>query len=395
MNVRPLVGLMIGLTIGSSVVFVAQAQTAEEMSQALKDAQNLLLNKPSAVKPVSATNTAARLNQDLNTFLNIYTDAIPNPTEIRTTAIKDNLSITTVPSNPSPDQDVRVSIVSYLTSLDKALIVWSLNGKTIKQGVGEKSISFKNGSAGSTTLLRITITTNAGEKIVKDLTFNPVGVTMLWEADTYTPPFYKGKPLMTPQARVRAVAIPDIANAKNALDARNLVYLWKYNGASDAAASGYGKNSFWFTGPKPYDESDVRVRVSSLNDAITSEIKMNVPLSYPFVLFYEDHPLLGTWYNRPFGSKVTLAKQELSLTAEPYFFSNETSGEVSDYRYSWNLNQNEVQSSGKNITLRNEANTKGISELSLAIQGLKKTFQSASRSMSIDFNEDASAQKTF
>lgn len=394
MNVRNSLVYTIGIFTVLFAPHFVYAQTAEELNQILLDAKNLLLQKPNVTKTVIATSTVDRLNQKIDNFVNIQLQAIPTPAEIRTSAIKENLNITTTPRLPGPNEDVRVSIVSYLTSLDKAFIIWTLNGVTIKQGVGEKLVTFKNGDSGSTTVLKVSITANTGEKITKELFFNPVGVTILWEADTYTPPFYKGKALMSPQARVRAVAIPDIANAKNALVPENLVFLWKYNGASDATASGYGKNSFTFTGPKPYDTSDVRVRVSSTNDAISSEIRVAVPLSYPFVLFYENHPLLGVWYARPFGSKISLSKPEFSISAEPYFFSNETIG-VSDYRYSWTLNNREVQTSGRTIVLRNDSGAKGLSNISLGIQGLKKTFQAASRSLSVDFTEEVSARKIF
>lgn len=394
MNVRNSLVYTIGIFTILFTPILVSAQTVEEMAKILQDAQSLLSQKPAPAASTLSTSSVDRLNQNINNFVNIQLEAIPTPAEIKTSAIKDNLSITTTPTTPGPNEDVRVSIVSYLTSLDKAMIIWTLNGTTIKQGVGEKFVTFKNGGPGSTTVLRVSITTNTGEKVNKELFFNPVGVTILWEADTYTPPFYKGKALMSPQARVRAVAIPDIANAKDALSPENLVFLWKYNGASDAAASGYGKNSFTFTGSKPYEVSDVRVRVSSTNDAISSEMKVVIPLSYPFVLFYENHPLLGVWYARPFGSKISLSKAELSISAEPYFFSNETIG-VSEYRYSWTLNNSEVQTSGKVIVLRNDVGTKGVSNISLGIQGLKKTFQAASRSLSIDFTENTSVQKIF
>ncbi len=154
------------------------------------------------------------------------------------------------------------------------------------------------------------------------------------------------------------------------------------------------KNSFSFTGPRPYSKSDIRVRVSSLNDAIASEMKISIPLASPFVLFYENHPLLGVWYNRPIGQNLTLSKKELSLSAEPFFFSN-SSPEENAFRYSWSVNGRGIEDSGRIITFRNEKGTAGTSQISFKVQGLIKTFQAGSRSSNLNFTEDFSKSSLF
>ncbi len=317
-----------------------------------------------------------------------------NPAKIRAKAVADYMDIKTSPRNPGPNETISVTAESYLSDLNKATISWSVNGKVLDRGTGKTSFSFKNGGSGETTRLTIFIVTNTGENVTKELTFNPVGVTILWEADTYTPPFYKGKPLMTAQARVRVVATPDAANSKNSLNAGNLVFVWEKDGNAIQESSGYGKNSFSFTGPKPYGETNVRVKVSSLNDAISSEMRIYLPLSRPFILFYENNPLLGTRYNKPLDTKLTLTKRELSVTAEPYFFSNEYESGPPLY-YSWSLNGKGVATAGRTVTLRNEAGSKGASELALAIRSPKLLFQSASRSLTINFTVDESARPNF
>jgi hypothetical protein len=347
----------------------------------------------------TATTTADQPQSDLekqiNQLIEERTSLIPTAGSIRINALRDNLKVTTTPKNPLPNESVKVSIESYLSDLNKATISWSLNGKAVERGIGKTALSFKNGASGETTRLTISVLTNEGERFTKELTFSPVGVTILWEADTYTPHFYKGKSLMSSQARVRVVAIPDNIGTRNALDAGNLVYVWKKDGEAISEASGYGKNSFSFLGPKPYGKASVSVQVSSLNDAVKSELHLGeIPLSKPLILFYEDHPLLGAWYNRTLSTELNLTKKEFSVSAEPYFFSNEVS-ETPTLLYNWSLNSKAVTNPGRTITLRNETGGGGNSSLSLAMRGLKQTFQTASRSLTIHFTAEEASRPTF
>ncbi|MHB1118275.1 MAG: hypothetical protein ACYCZ7_01980 [Minisyncoccota bacterium] len=334
------------------------------------------------------------LQQQIDQLINSRKALIPTPEESVANSIINHLDIKTNPQNPGPRETIRIKIESYLTDLNKATIGWSVNGKLMERGIGKTAFLFQNGASGETTRLTISIVTNSGISISKDLSWSPVGITVLWEADTYTPPFYKGKALPSPQSMIRAIAIPDSAGSRGALDAGNLVYVWKKDGTVAGEASGYGKNFFSFLAPKPYGESRVSVQVSSINDTIKSEMKVSLPLAQPFILFYENHPLLGVWRNRALNTEFNLAKKEFSISAEPYFFSNET-GETSTLLYNWSLNGKAVQNIGRAITLRNEAGEKGDSALTLAMRGIKKTFQSGSQSLLIHFTTPESARPTF
>jgi len=338
--------------------------------------------------------TSATVQQQIDKIVQDRLNSAPSAADIRTGAIGDYLDVKTSPQNPGPNETIRITVESYLSDLNKATISWWVDGKLVERGLGKTTFSFRNGASGSTTRLTISITTNAGERVTKELSWSPVGITMLWEANTYTPPFYRGKALMTPQASVRAIAIPDNTGTRNALDAGNLVYTWKKDGTAVPTASGYGKNSFSFPGPKPYGESKVSVQVSSVNDTIKTDMNVVLPLSNPFILFYENHPLLGTWYNRALGDNLTLAQKEFSLSAEPYFFSNET-GEAPTLAYNWTLNGKDIVNPGRAITLRNETGGKGDSLLTLTMRGLKQTFQTANQDLGIHFTTKESSQPTF
>ena len=331
-----------------------------------------------------ATETSDALN---------FSNALQN---IRTSALSDYLEITTTPNNPKPNEETTITVESNLTDLDKAEITWTRNGRTVTKGVGERSFTFTNGASGILTTINVSIVTNAKETFSKQLSFRPMGVTVLWEADTYTPPFYKGKPLLSAQATVRAIAIPDTVDAKSFLTPQNFSYVWKRGGTVDQTASGYGKNSFSFRAPRPNESANVQVSISSLDDSVSSSQKILIPVISPFILLYENHPLLGIWHNRPFGSTLNLTKQEISLIAEPYFFSNEErEGGSGAFRYIWSLNGKNLENGGREVTLRNESGTKGSSKISMNIQGLDYTFQSGTRGLTINFAENGLSGQAF
>jgi len=343
--------------------------------------------QPAAIDPSSQT------QEILSRILQKMADDAMTAEEIVSKSIADNLEVSTSPKSPGPGELVRVSIQSYVTDINKALITWTINNKIELSGLGEKSFSFRNGQSGETTKVTVSITTNNGEVATKDLFYSPVGVTIFWEADTYTPPFYKGKPLLSPQSRVKAVATPDNTGTKNALDAGNLVYTWEKEGSVQSSVSGYGKNSFSFVAPQPYRRTNVSVRVSSTDDSINSEAKIIPTLTTPIIVFYENNPLLGTVYNHSLGTSIDLMQKEISVSAAPYYFSNDKDSAL--LSYNWSTNGKATQNEGKSITFRNESGAKGIATISLAVKGIKQTFQSASQTLRINFIEDTSAKPVF
>ncbi|MEK7569074.1 MAG: hypothetical protein AAB497_03095 [Patescibacteria group bacterium] len=375
----------------------AQTQTQDEIDAAYQEA----LKDPrmqDALKLREEADAimldAEKYKKDLSDFVDERTKQILTPEEVQKKVLSDYLDVKVSPQNPGPNEQITITIESYLADLRKATIKWLVNGKVASQGLGQTVFRFQNGSSGKTTSVSVSIVTNTGDAIERGFSFTPVGVAILWEASTYTPPFYKGKALMVPQAQVRVAAVPDIGSATNPFGAGNLVYTWEKNGLVHEGSSGFGKNVFSFTGPTPFNGIDVRVRVSSLDDTMNSEMRVSVPLSRPFILFYEKHPLLGVLYNKPLSDKFTLDKQEFSISAEPFFFSNEES-EYSTIRYNWAVNGNTVQSSGRTLTFRNDTGAKGESAVSLSMRGIKQTSQSASRDLKVRLGEESSERPTF
>src|ERR1035437_2911990 len=59
----------------------------------------------------------------------------------------DDISVTTAPENPIPGQNTIITLSSYVDNLDSVSISWSVDGKKVSSGVGDKSFSLNAPSA--------------------------------------------------------------------------------------------------------------------------------------------------------------------------------------------------------------------------------------------------------
>lgn len=353
-------------------LFFTPLFTSAQTTPATQSSYDTLLNQIMQQRQQDATQAALNQNNTMSNYLDVKVN----------------------PPTPAPNIPVTISIDSYLTDLYKATISWSLNGTVLLRGTGKTSFTFQNGPSGQTTTVSLLILTNKGETISRDFSFTPVGVDIMWEADTYTPPFYRGKALLSPQANVRIVAVPSSTSADDPLGGGNLVYNWKQDDTENTSASGYGKNSFSFAGPTPFKSAKISLDVSTIDDSAHSSMQIYLPQVTPFIVFYKKDPLLGTLYNSPLGDETSLDNKELTLDAAPYYFSNEY-GEFPSLRYSWSVNGKEVQSYGRTIALRNDTGTQGTSLVTLAMRGIVNTFQSSNKSLRIKFTGDSSPVPIF
>jgi len=302
--------------------------------------------------------------------------------------------IQTSPQKPGPSEMVQATVTSSTDDLSVADITWTLNDKVMQVGVGKTTFSFQNGDAGQTTRLNVSILTDAGESANKDLSFMSLGAILLWEADTHTPPFYKGKAMMTPKSKVRITAIPSVSNTPDAIITGSLMYTWEHDGAPALENSGYGQNSFSFVSPQPGINTLAKVAITSLDGEINESMGINLFLGEPMVLFYEDNPLFGILFNNAFGDETVFPGKELTLVAEPYFFPNANLLEP-NLSYSWSLNGAIVKNTGRTITFRNESGTKGNSVLTLTATEIKGALQSIVKSLQIHLTEDDTSKQYF
>lgn len=298
-----------------------------------------------------------------------------------------DLAAQVTPAYPSPGQEVNVTLQGYGFDIDSSNIIWSIDGKLISQGIGYKTFSFKTSTAKVTTRLDIEVHSPDGQIITKSLVFYPNTVDLLWEAHTYTPPFYQGKALPTPGSEVKVVAIPDFIDRNGqTLSTKDLVFHWTKDGHYLPTLSGIGQDSLTFNLDTSGQASKISVEIINPLDSSSLAQSIIIPVYKPEVLFYEDRPLEGVDYNHALSGTYNLIKNEVSIKAEPYFFSFLLPLALN---YQWSVNDNPINPTSVDptlLTLRTQSNS-GLSsnKINLNISNPQSLFQTASNFFTLQF----------
>ena len=298
----------------------------------------------------------------------------------------DLVSITTNPQTPGPNEDVTVSVQSYVTNLNAAKIIWYVDKEPIKEGIGEKTFQTRTKSIGQSVVIEVVIIGTNGEQYNKKLVLTPIEVDMLWEADTYVPPFYKGKALPTYKSIVKVTAIPRFNSLTS--DPANYYYKWTVN-RTQGVGEGLGHNSAPIGVGWPNSSIPVTVDVSLAASGGSGSATTFLPITDPTILFYEQAPLLGALFAHALKGSVTAEGNEYKIRAVPYFFSNDdlNGGQIV---YSWRKNAQPVASESNPdlFTLGKDSKAAQATTISLFAQNRKRVLQQANEHVIVNFLEE-------
>lgn len=299
------------------------------------------------------------------------------------------ISFDVTPENPRPGQVVTIDIESFSVDLDRAdSIVWLINNEVVSRGAGVKQMQFEAGQLGSKSVIDAVVRgTNMGT-ISESITIRPTEVDLLWEADTYTPPFYSGKALPSSDAEITVTAIPQfITSNGNKLKPSELIFTWKEDGKVLGRSSGRGKDTLKITGPRIFNSTLIQAEVASLGGTLQGKGFAQIFAVSPKIVFYENDSILGMRYESAIKDNFILSEKEIKITAHPYFFSGDRRVR-SDFDYNWTVNGSSVSSSPddrSSIVLRQVGEGEGSAAVALSIQSIDKILQIARESFSVIF----------
>ncbi|HEY4508700.1 MAG TPA: hypothetical protein VJC13_00230 [Candidatus Paceibacterota bacterium] len=309
--------------------------------------------------------------------------------QVGTDLNKTVVDVTLTPENPKPLGQAYLSLTSYGTDLNSANITWNINGKTLKTGVGEKNFSFTVGDINTTTVVDIIIKTKEGEIVNKTLNIKPSAVDLIWQAEAFVPPFYKGKTLFSHQDYITFIAIPHIISPSGSeFPTNSLIYKWKKNGTVIDYTSGFGKNTYSFTGPLISRPFTIEVEVTTQNTDDVGYASTSVQPVDPSILFYAKNPIYGIQFQKALQGSVNLnPAKEINVVAMPYFFGS-LDPTSSALTYKWAINGAPINNGNlMEQVFRHVEGTSGTSNISLSIENSSKILQYASQSFALSFGK--------
>lgn len=297
-----------------------------------------------------------------------------------------DLMVEVIPSNPSPGENVSISINSYTLNLNSLNITWLINNKNVLSGIGKTKYSLTAPDEGGGVTVSIKVKSDEGE-ILKNLDIRPTAMTILWEAkDSYVPAFYKGKALPAPDSQVRIVAIPEIKVGGLFLNPKNMDYSWRKDFSNDQEASGYSKNYFDYISDYLDPSNYIEVSASTIDQKYTSSDELVVETFKPKLVFYKNDPKLGTLFEKTIENGHLIADQEI-LVASPYFISPKN---ILNPRltWTWGINGKQIETSSifkYLLPLKVQDGVSGKSNIQLEIENMDKVFQTAKKTISVEF----------
>jgi hypothetical protein len=292
------------------------------------------------------------------------------------------------PEFPNPGDKVTITLEAYGTDLNRASIRWQVDGAEVQSGKGLKSLSVVAGDIGKKQTITATIVPVNGLPVTKTFYVSPQSIDLIWQSDTYTPPFYRGKAMFTPQEKVTLVAMPNLASGGARVSPSDITYKWKKDFVVQGKVSGYGARTFSYKGDILMQPVNIGLE-ASVESGDTAAIYTELAPTFPEVYLYEQSPIYGTLYNRgmsgafDFGTAV-----ERSIAAYPYFFgaANRNSPALA---YSWTLNGSpiNVAEDQNTMTFRNSENIEGESQIGVSVKNTSNFLEQASDATLINFKK--------
>ncbi len=248
------------------------------------------------------------------------------------------------PEVPEPGQSVKISMGSYVFSIDELYMEWQENNVTKLTGFGEKNFQFNAGAVGETKVVTVIIRNEKDGNVIyrKQIVSKPSGLDILWQAtDSYTPPFYKGKALPSTESIVKIIALPTFQTGTQIVSPKNVIYNWKRNFEPVTAASGYGKNIISIKQSYLTDQERISVVANEPTEGGTAQASLLVKPFDPKIVFYRKDPLLGIDFHNGIDKEMQLSTDDTTLVAMPYFVSPKNILDP-DLSYVWKLNDTEI-----------------------------------------------------
>ena len=289
-------------------------------------------------------------------------------------------NITITPKHPSVGESVVVKVLSFAIDLDNSFISFYRNNTLIQSGFGLREVAY--GAIEKQTLIRVVIETPNDQVVEHERNLIPGSLNIVWESNSYTPPFYRGKSLYTKESPLTLTAIPTMRDTTGKLISPNdIKYTWKINGEIQSKKSGLGKKTVLIEKIFIGSQLQVEVLAESRNGEVFAKQSETVVHNIPQLYFYENDPLYGVNWSQVLDQEIV--QGEISLTAVPYFFTTQNPDNL---LFTWRANGRELPEQSSRITFRNTTDLQGLVRVQLSVENIRSFFEQAHKTLSLRFN---------
>lgn len=298
---------------------------------------------------------------------------------------EEDMTIDILPKNPTPFTPVKATLTSYLFNVNTSYITWTVNGKIVLKGLGEKKLTIQTSSAGEKIPVHVTAISASNVINEADLVISPQSVDIIYETpESYTPLFYEGRSLPSEGAYVKFVAMPNISENNMKISPSSLSYSWYVNDELLDDASGINKQAAYIPLDILSNYTTIKVVVfgpfgTKAENSIEIYPHNVLPLLYP----YDD--IFGTIRTNLLGRRVEKTS-DFTVTLEPLFLSSK--GLLGDTAfYTWTLDGlPSTPLGGKTLTFHPKENSFGSRNLSIEIGNTKRKLQKTVVTTSLVFD---------
>ena len=308
-----------------------------------------------------------------------------------------DLTIGLTPQYPRPGEAVQLTAQVRGVDLAGSTFVWRADGTIIAQGVGVSSAPVTAGALGSETAVEMDMETPQGTVRSAQATVAPTEIDLLVNADSYTPPFYRGRALPSIGTNVVAQALTRFVRADGSLiPDSDIIYTWKHGGQVLGALSGRGRSSAVIPVRHLYTNDTVTVDAVSSDLTRSGEVSVFVPSVKSVLDLYEDHPLFGILFNNALRTSASIPETEMAFAAIPYF-AQATGPNDAALSYAWRVNDTPVPASvgtPSEITI-NADNSNGQAQVALEVTHTTNPYMDALGLWNITLSSRGAPQDPF
>lgn len=296
------------------------------------------------------------------------------------------LTMEMFPQYARPGEYVEFSLVSSTIALATATVTWTVNGTRVFSGASATKYVYKIPESTDPFVVVADVYTRTNQYFTTRISVQPSSLTLLHEGATYVPPLYAGRPTLSPEASLSVQAIPYVVENGIELQPDDLYFKWTVNGKFVSELSGLGRSSAVVANNGYLRPLDIIVEASSDNGTVAGD-RIKVSVENPWVVFYENDPLLGIRYDKALGTYV-LKNEEVTVIAEPYHMSAKKRNDTT-LEYSWGINQQrQAETTAPSITLRPQSDARGgISTIGVYIQNTVLELQNVANAFRIDLSQ--------